>query len=125
MIDEFPILSVAAAFAEGDTIMSGLDELRLKETDRLAAMLAGLKAAGVVAEGGEDGLVVHGRGADGVQGGGHVATRMDHRIAMAFLVMGMASREPMSVDDASVIATSFPEFEHLMHYLGAQFEAVE
>jgi 3-phosphoshikimate 1-carboxyvinyltransferase len=124
MIDEFPILSVAAAFAEGDTTMSGLDELRLKETDRLAGMLAGLRAAGVAAEGGEDGLVVHGRGADGVPGGGHVATRMDHRIAMAFLVMGLASREPTSVDDASVIATSFPEFEHLMRHLGAQFEAV-
>jgi 3-phosphoshikimate 1-carboxyvinyltransferase len=103
--------------------MHGLDELRLKETDRLAAMLAGLKAGGVAVEGGEDGLVVHGRGAEGVPGSGDVATRMDHRIAMAFLVMGLASREPMSVDDASVIATSFPEFEHVMHHLGAQFEA--
>jgi 3-phosphoshikimate 1-carboxyvinyltransferase len=121
MIDEFPILSVAAAFAEGDTTMSGLDELRLKETDRLAAMLAGLRAAGVAAEGGEYDLVVHGSGADGVVGGGHVATRMDHRIAMSFLVMGLASREPISVDDASVIATSFPEFEHLMRHLGAVF----
>ena len=75
-------------------------------------------------KGGEDGLVVHGRGAEGVRGGGHVAARMDHRIAMAFLVMGLASRQPMSVDDASVIATSFPEFEHLMRHLGARFEAV-
>jgi 3-phosphoshikimate 1-carboxyvinyltransferase len=124
MIDEFPVLSVAAAFAEGDTTMHGLDELRLKETDRLAAILTGLEAAGVAALGGQDGLIVHGRGADGVVGGGHVLTRMDHRIAMAFLVMGLASRQPMSVDDASVIATSFPEFEHLMRHLGAQFEGV-
>jgi 3-phosphoshikimate 1-carboxyvinyltransferase len=124
MIDEFPVLSVAAAFAEGDTVMHGLDELRLKETDRLAAILAGLGAAGVTAEGGEDRLVVHGRGAGGVPGGGHIATGMDHRIAMSFLVMGLASRGSMSVDDASVIATSFPEFEHLMRHLGAQFEAV-
>jgi 3-phosphoshikimate 1-carboxyvinyltransferase len=78
----------------------------------------------VTAEGGEDRLVVHGRGAGGVPGGGHIATGMDHRIAMSFLVMGLASRGSMSVDDASVIATSFPEFEHLMRHLGAQFEAV-
>jgi len=124
MIDEYPILAVASAFAEGRTVMRGLEELRHKESDRLAAIVAGLRAGGVAVQELEDGIVVEGRGADGVPGGGHIATRMDHRIAMAFLVMGLASREAMSVDDASVAATSFPEFEHLMRHLGAQFEGV-
>ena len=123
MIDEYPILAVASAFAEGRTVMHGLEELRHKESDRLAAIVSGLRVGGIAVKELEDGLIVEGRGADGVRGGGHVATRMDHRIAMAFLVMGLASQGPMSVDDASVVATSFPEFEHLMRYLGAQFEA--
>ena len=124
MIDEFPILAVAAAFAEGRTTMRGLEELRFKESDRLAAIVAGLRAGGITVRESEDGIAVEGRGAEGVPGGGHIATRMDHRIAMSFLVMGLASRGPMSIDDASVIATSFPEFEHVMRHLGAEFEAV-
>ncbi|HWA90593.1 MAG TPA: 3-phosphoshikimate 1-carboxyvinyltransferase [Rhizomicrobium sp.] len=118
MIDEYPILAVAAAFAEGRTTMRGLEELRVKESDRLAAIVAGLRANGVEVEETEDGMVVEGRGA--VAGGGTVETHMDHRIAMAFLTMGLASREPVAVDDASMIATSFPEFEELMRGLGAE-----
>ena len=119
MIDEYPILAVAAAFASGTTRMRGLRELRVKESDRLAAVAAGLAAAGVdhAIEG--DDLLVEGRGA--VEGGGLVATHMDHRIAMSFLVMGLASRFPMTVDDTAMIATSFPEFRPTMERLGAQF----
>ena len=120
MIDEYPILAVAAAFAEGRTTMRGLEELRVKESDRLAAIVAGLEANGVVVEETEDGMIVEGTG--GVKGGGTVATHMDHRIAMSFLVMGLAAREPVTVDDVSMIATSFPGFEELMHELGAAFE---
>ena len=124
MIDEYPILAVAAAFAEGPTVMRGLEELRHKESDRLAAIVAGLRAGGIAVRELDYDITVEGRGGDGVPGGGQVATHLDHRIAMSFLVMGLAAREPMSVDDASVIATSFPEFENLMRHLGAQFEAV-
>jgi 3-phosphoshikimate 1-carboxyvinyltransferase len=124
MIDEYPILAVAAAFAEGRTAMRGLEELRVKESDRLAAIVAGLRANGVSVEETEDGMIVEGRGADGVRGGGTVATHMDHRIAMSFLVMGLAAREPVAVDDAAMIATSFPEFEALMRGLGAEFMTV-
>jgi len=122
MIDEYPILAIAAAFAEGRTTMRGLEELRVKESDRLSAIAAGLKACGVLHEELPDGLIVDGRGS--VRGGARVATRMDHRIAMSFLVAGLASREPVSVDDVSMIATSFPEFETLMRNLGADFKAV-
>lgn len=125
MIDEYPILAVAAAFAEGRTVMRGLEELRVKESDRLSAIVAGLRANGVTVEELEDGLIVEGRGADGVPGGGMVETHMDHRIAMSFLVMGMAARAPVAVDDVAMIATSFPEFEGLMTNLGASFEAAE
>jgi len=121
MIDEYPILAVAAAFAEGRTVMRGLEELRVKESDRLAAILAGLRANGVTVEETEDGLVVEGRGGDGVAGGGMVMTHMDHRIAMAFLTLGLGARAPVTVDDASMIGTSFPEFELLMRGLGAKF----
>lgn len=124
MIDEFPILSVAAAFAEGPTVMRGLEELRVKESDRLAAIIAGLRANGVEVEELEDGMVVEGMGADGVPGGGKVVTHLDHRIAMSFLVMGLAARAAVSVDDAAMIATSFPEFESLMGGLGAVLAAV-
>jgi 3-phosphoshikimate 1-carboxyvinyltransferase len=119
MIDEFPVLSIAAAFAEGPTTMRGLEELRVKESDRLSAVAAGLKSCGVAVTESPDGLVVEGCGPEGVKGGGHVLTHMDHRIAMSFLVMGGASREPVHVDDSAMIATSFPNFESLMAGLGA------
>lgn len=119
MIDEYPILSVAASFAEGTTRMEGLEELRVKESDRLAAVEAGLQANGVAAHSGPDWLEVHGGGAPG---GGRVKTHMDHRIAMSFIVMGLASRIHTTVDDASFIATSFPGFVELMNGLGARIE---
>jgi 3-phosphoshikimate 1-carboxyvinyltransferase len=118
MIDEYPILAVAAAFAEGNTIMRGLEELRVKESDRLAAIIAGLRTNGVTVEELEDGMIVHG---GDVKGGGRVITHMDHRIAMSFLVMGLASKNPVTVNDVTMIATSFPEFENLMEGLGVQF----
>lgn len=121
MIDEYPILGVLAAFAEGPTIMRGLEELRVKESDRLSAIVEGLKACGVSVEELPDGMIVDGRGPDGVPGGGRVATHMDHRIAMAFLVCGMAARQTVAVDDTRMIATSFPDFEQLMRNLGARF----
>jgi 3-phosphoshikimate 1-carboxyvinyltransferase len=124
MIDEYPILSIAAAFAQGRTVMRGLDELRVKESDRLSAIARGLEANGLVIAETHDTLSVEGRGADGVPGGGRVATHLDHRIAMSFLAMGMASREAVSVDDTAMIATSFPEFEGLMRDLGADFQVV-
>jgi 3-phosphoshikimate 1-carboxyvinyltransferase len=118
MIDEFPILFVAAALAEGRTVTRGLDELRVKESDRLAAVAAGLKAAGVPHEIEGDDLIVSGSGGR-VRGGGTVATHLDHRIAMSFLVMGLAAQEPITVDDGAMIATSFPTFIPLMRGLGA------
>jgi 3-phosphoshikimate 1-carboxyvinyltransferase len=121
MIDEYPILAIAAAFAQGRTTMRGLEELRVKESDRLSAIVAGLCACGVSVEELEDGMIV--KGGD-VPGGGRVATHMDHRIAMAFLVCGLAARESVSVDDTTMIATSFPEFEDLMRGLGAEFVLV-
>ena len=121
MIDEFPILAVAAAFADGPTVMRGLEELRVKESDRLAAIVAGLRANGVRVEELDDGMVVQGCGAGGVPGGGTVTTHLDHRIAMSFLVMGLAAKAAVTVDDAGIIATSFPEFEVLMGGLGAVF----
>ena len=117
MIDEYPVLAVAASFAQGTTVMRGLKELRVKESDRLAAIAAGLAANGVEVEIEGDDLIVHGKGR--VPGGGTVATHMDHRIAMAFLVMGLASEKPVRVDDAAIIATSFPGFSALMRGLGA------
>ena len=119
MIDEYPILAVAAAFAEGDTVMQGLEELRVKESDRLSAIARGLDVNGIAFEETADGLMVKGRAA--VSGGGTVATHMDHRIAMAFLTMGMASQNPVTVDDVTMIATSFPSYQTLMHDLGADF----
>jgi len=119
MIDEYPILSVAAAFAEGDTVMQGLEELRVKESDRLSAIARGLEANDVAYAETPDGLTVTGRGA--VRGGGTVATHMDHRIAMSFLTMGLAANEAVTVDDTAMIATSFPAYEKLMRDLGADF----
>lgn len=119
MIDEYPVLAIAAAFAEGETRMRGLNELRVKESDRLAAVAAGLAANGVAHEIAGDDLIVEGRGR--ARGGGTVATHMDHRIAMAFLVMGLAAEQPVGVDDSAFIATSFPGFTELMRGLGAEF----
>jgi 3-phosphoshikimate 1-carboxyvinyltransferase len=121
MIDEYPILAVAAAFASGETRMRGLAELRFKESDRLRAIAEGLKAGGVASRIDGDDLIVEGRGGD-VLGGGLVATHLDHRIAMSFLVLGLASRRAMAVDDARMIATSFPAFQELMAELGACFQ---
>jgi 3-phosphoshikimate 1-carboxyvinyltransferase len=117
MIDEYPVLAVAAAFAEGTTIMRGLKELRVKESDRLAGTAALLTANGVKVEIEGDDLIVRGRGR--APGGGLVATHMDHRLAMSALVMGLASERPVKIDDASFIATSFPDFVNLMRGLGA------
>ena len=119
MIDEYPVLAVAAAHANGVTRMRGLHELRVKESDRLAAVAAGLAAAGVAHAIEGDDLIVEGRGE--APGGGLVATHLDHRIAMSFLVMGLASRKAMTVDDTRMIATSFPSFRTLMESLGASF----
>lgn len=119
MIDEYPVLSVVASFATGSTVMRGVRELRVKESDRIAAMAAGLRANGVTVEDDDDSMTVHGMGADGVAGGATCATHLDHRIAMSFLVMGLASKNPVTVDDASPIATSFPVFGPLMRGLGA------
>ena len=119
MIDEYPILAVAAAFATGRTTMRGLAELRVKESDRLAAMVAGLKACGVDAREEGDDLIVEGNGSPPA-GGTEVQAHHDHRIAMSFLVLGLASEQPVSVDSADMIATSFPDFLPLMRSLGAQ-----
>jgi 3-phosphoshikimate 1-carboxyvinyltransferase len=124
MIDEYPVLAVAASFAEGRTVMRGLEELRVKESDRLAAVAAGLGANGVRFTESPDGLIVEGAGPEGVAGGGTVATHLDHRIAMSFLVMGLASKAPVTVDDGSMIATSFPNFQDLMRGLGADIAAL-
>ncbi|POF34127.1 3-phosphoshikimate 1-carboxyvinyltransferase [Roseibium marinum] len=121
MIDEYPVLAVAAAFAQGDTFMPGLEELRVKESDRLAAVARGLEANGIPCVETEDTLTVTG-GANAI-GGGTVVTHLDHRIAMAFLVLGMAAHKPVTVDDGAVIATSFPDFTALFSGLGAKFAA--
>ncbi len=117
MIDEYPILAVAASFAVGTTRMEGLEELRVKESDRLAAVEAGLQVNGVFTASGKDWLEVNGGGAPG---GGKVTTHMDHRIAMSFLVMGLASRIYTRIDDSAFIATSFPDFVGLLNGLGAK-----
>ena len=119
MIDEYPMLAALAGFAIGDTRMDGLAELKVKESDRLAATAAGLATNGVRATVDGDTLIVHGTGK--VMGGGTVATHLDHRIAMAFLTMGLVSENPVSVDDTAMIATSFPEFRGLMERLGAAY----
>jgi len=122
MIDEYPVLAVAAAFAEGLTVMEGLEELRVKESDRLAAVARGLELNGVDCTEGEASLVVRGRPGGKGLGGGTVETHLDHRIAMSFLVLGLASERPVAVDDRSMVATSFPEFFGLMTGLGARIE---
>jgi len=120
MIDEYPVLAVAAAFAEGETLMQGLAEMRIKESDRLAAVAAGLAGNGVEHAEGPDWLSVAG---GRCRGGGTVVTHLDHRIAMSFLIMGLASEQPVTVDDAGVITTSFPNFTDLLTGLGAEFAA--
>jgi 3-phosphoshikimate 1-carboxyvinyltransferase len=119
MIDEYPILAVAAAFAQGTTRMRGLKELRVKESDRLAATAEMLRVNGVEVEIDGDDLVVEGK--EPVRGGGLVATHMDHRIAMSALVLGLASEKPVGADDTAFIATSFPSFVPMMRQLGAEF----
>jgi 3-phosphoshikimate 1-carboxyvinyltransferase len=118
MIDEYPILAVAAAFAKGPTLMQGIGEMRVKESDRIALMAAGLAACGVSVEEGPDSLTVTGSG--DVRGGAQVTTHGDHRIAMSHLILGLAAREPVAVDEPGMIATSFPGFLALMRGLGAE-----
>jgi 3-phosphoshikimate 1-carboxyvinyltransferase len=117
MIDEYPVLAIAAAFAEGTTVMRGLKELRVKESDRLAATAGLLRANGIAVDIEGDDLIVDGKGR--AAGGGLVVTHMDHRIAMAALVLGLASDKAVKIDDASFIATSFPAFTDLMRSIGA------
>jgi len=119
MIDEYPVLSVVASFATGTTMMAGVKELRVKESDRIDAMARGLRANGVTVEEGADWWSVEGCGPDGVKGGATCESFLDHRIAMSFMVMGMGALAPVSVDDGGPIATSFPIFERLMSDLGA------
>jgi 3-phosphoshikimate 1-carboxyvinyltransferase len=123
MIDEYPVLACLAAYAAGETRMEGLAELKVKESDRLAATAAGLAANGVPAKVDGDTLIVE--GGQGAPGGGHVTTHLDHRIAMAFLTLGLGADRLVTVDDAGIIATSFPEFRPLMEQLGAQFAEPE
>lgn len=122
MIDEYPILSIVAANATGQTIMRGVKELRVKESDRIDAMARGLRANGVEVDEGDDWWIVHGRGMGGVTGGATCETFLDHRIAMSFVIMGFASQNPVRIDDGRPIATSFPIFETLMSDLGAKIE---
>ncbi|MEP4036491.1 3-phosphoshikimate 1-carboxyvinyltransferase [Pseudophaeobacter sp.] len=120
MIDEYPVLSVVASFATGKTMMAGVKELRVKESDRIDAMARGLRANGVTVDEGEDWWSVEGLGPDGVPGGGTCESFLDHRIAMSFMVMGMGAQNPVTVDDGNPITTSFPIFEPLMTGLGAK-----
>ena len=119
MIDEYPILAVAAAFATGETLMRGIGEMRVKESDRIALMARGLEACGVDVEEEPEGFIVRGTG-EAPRGGAEIETSGDHRIAMAHLVLGLAAREPVSVDEPEMIATSFPGFVGLMRGLGAE-----
>ncbi|EJF80238.1 3-phosphoshikimate 1-carboxyvinyltransferase [Bartonella sp. DB5-6] len=120
MIDEYPALAVAAAFSEGKTVMLGIEELRVKESDRLSALAQGLKMNHVECEEGKDFLIVHGKNSAKGLGGGHVTTHLDHRIAMCFLVFGLASEKPVTIDDKQMIATSFPEFIPFIKRLGGK-----
>ncbi len=122
MIDEYPVLAALAAYAEGETVMEGLAELRVKESDRLAATESGLTACGVDAHSEDNTLIVRGS-PDGVPGGALVSTHMDHRIAMSFLVLGLQARRSVTVDDAAMIETSFPDFFKVLESLGARFKS--
>ncbi|EJF79327.1 3-phosphoshikimate 1-carboxyvinyltransferase [Candidatus Bartonella washoeensis] len=120
MIDEYPALAVAAAFAEGKTVMLGIEELRVKESDRLSALAQGLKINNVDCEEGMDFLIVYGKSSTKGLGGGYVTTHLDHRIAMSFLIFGLVSEKPVTIDDKRMIATSFPEFIPFMQKLGGK-----
>ncbi|WP_340148546.1 3-phosphoshikimate 1-carboxyvinyltransferase [uncultured Sneathiella sp.] len=124
MIDEFPVLFVAATFAIGKTVMRGLEELRVKESDRIASMVAGLIACGATLEEFEDGLIIDGNGTPPA-GGGRIETHLDHRIAMSFLVMGLGAKNPVTVDDGRVMETSFPGFANLLRRLGGDIREEE
>lgn len=119
MIDEYPILAVAAAFADGRTKLDGLGELRVKESDRLTAIADGLRTCGVTVDDTPDSLVIEGVGSNAVPGGAKINSHSDHRIAMSFLTLGLAAKNPVSVDGAHMIATSFPQYTDIMHKLGA------
>ena len=119
MVDEFPILFIAAALARGRSVFRGLEELRVKESDRIAVMTSGLRAIGVTVEELPDGLIVDGRDGDPFPGGATIAAQLDHRIAMSFAIAGLVSKAPVTIDDISPIATSFPAFETMLAGLGA------
>jgi 3-phosphoshikimate 1-carboxyvinyltransferase len=120
MIDEFPIAFVAAAVARGRSIFRGLDELRVKESDRITTMAEGLRAIGAHVEELPDGLVIDGTGGDPLRGGATISTKLDHRIAMSFAIAGLVSRQPVTIDDMAPVATSFPDFEAMMIALGSR-----
>jgi 3-phosphoshikimate 1-carboxyvinyltransferase len=120
MVDEFPILFVAAALAEGKSVFRGLEELRVKESDRISVMAKGLAALGVTVEELEDGLIVHGSGGAPLAGGVTIAAELDHRIAMSFAIAGLVSKQPVTIDDMSPVATSFPTFVPMLEELGAR-----
>lgn len=122
MIDEYPILAMAAAHAQGTTVMRGASELRVKESDRVAATVAGLRVNGIKVEEFDDGMAVEGTGGR-IPGGGHVVTHMDHRIAMSFLILGFGAEAPITIDEGEMIATSFPDFVPLMRGLGATLQS--
>jgi len=119
MIDEYPVAFIAAAFAQGRSIFRGLDELRVKESDRIATMAQGLRAIGVTVEELEDGIIIEGSGGALLPGGGPIATKLDHRIAMSFAVAGLISKDGVTIDDMRPVATSFPTFLPLLQSLGA------
>ncbi|MEM7073419.1 MAG: 3-phosphoshikimate 1-carboxyvinyltransferase, partial [Pseudomonadota bacterium] len=122
MIDEYPILAIAAAFAHGTTCMEGIAELRFKESDRLAAIVDGLRANSVPVRAGDDWLEVDGSAGKPIPGGGFVETRLDHRIAMSFLVLGLYANQPVTIDDAHAITTSFPNFIQSIRKLGGNID---
>jgi 3-phosphoshikimate 1-carboxyvinyltransferase len=120
MIDEYPILFVAAAFAEGRTVARGAHELRVKESDRIAVMAEALTAIGARVEEVEDGMIIHGTGGEKLAGGAQVASKLDHRIAMSMAVAGLAAQRPVSIDDVAPVATSYPDFFHTLDALTAE-----
>lgn len=119
MIDEYPVAFIAAALAEGRSVFRGLEELRVKESDRIATMAEGLRAIGVRVEELEDGVIIEGSGGAPLPGGGPIATKLDHRIAMSFAIAGLASRDGVTIDDMRPVATSFPTFAAMLQQLGA------